>query len=103
MRSNAEYLQSLDNLHSKILNSKFAEEVTSDEIDALVKAKDYFRDYYIYTVKQGDSMYRLHKMFNSPLSVLEFSREVIKINGNSIIVGTELKIPKYFCRGGEIH
>ena len=31
--------KSLDSLHSKILKSKFAEEVTEAEIDALVKAK----------------------------------------------------------------
>lgn len=31
--------QLLDSLHSKILKSKFAEEVTEAEIDALVKAK----------------------------------------------------------------
>ena len=30
----------LDSLHSKILNSKFAEEVTQEEIEALVEAKN---------------------------------------------------------------
>jgi hypothetical protein len=29
----------LDSLHEKILKSKFAEEVTEEEIEALVKAK----------------------------------------------------------------
>ena len=34
----------LDSLHNKILKSKFAEEVTEAEIDALVKAKFYDAD-----------------------------------------------------------
>lgn len=35
----------LDSLHTKILKSKFAEEVTEEEIDALVKAKEYNGDW----------------------------------------------------------
>lgn len=37
----------LDSLHSKILKSKFAEEVTEAEIEALVKAKELTNDGWI--------------------------------------------------------
>lgn len=34
----------LDSLHAKILKSVLAEEVTEEEIEALVKAKEFFRN-----------------------------------------------------------
>lgn len=56
------------------------------------------REYHIYTVKKGDSLYSIHKFFNSPIPLFEFNKEILKVNNIKLItLGSQIRIPKDIC------
>lgn len=88
----------LDSLHSKILKSKFAEEVTEAEIEALVKAKELTNDGWISLPKVAfdrmiarmeseseRSYYEEESLFINVRDAARIVREIVREHSNSEI------------------
>lgn len=72
----------LDSLHTKILKSKFAEEVTEEEIDALVKAKEHNDDWIPVSERmpEDDRKSYIVQKTNGNIDILRFTKDAYKLS-----------------------